>query len=94
MSPGYASRRICVDIGSRSLEYPHVVLVAATAVPFLGGTLGVAYLATALGLGAVFLWLALRLRRDATPRRASVLFHYSLLYLALVFTAMALDVAL
>ncbi|TML94692.1 MAG: protoheme IX farnesyltransferase [Actinobacteria bacterium] len=71
-----------------------LVLVAATAVPFLGGMLGVAYLATALGLGAVFLWLALRLRRDATPRRASVLFHYSLLYLALVFTAMALDVAL
>jgi protoheme IX farnesyltransferase len=71
-----------------------VVLVAATAAPFLGGTLGAGYLATALGLGALFLWLALRLRRDTTPRRASLLFHYSLLYLALVFTAMALDVAL
>jgi protoheme IX farnesyltransferase len=71
-----------------------VVLVAATALPFLGGTLGPGYLAAALGLGGVFLWLALRLRRDATPRRAAVLFHYSLLYLALVFTAMALDVAL
>jgi heme o synthase len=71
-----------------------VVLVAATAAPFLGGTLGAGYLATALCLGAVFLWLALRLRRDTTPRRAAFLFHYSLLYLALVFTAMALDVAL
>jgi len=71
-----------------------VVLVAATALPFLGGTLGPGYLAAALGLGGIFLWLALRLRRDATPRRAAVLFHYSLLYLALVFTAMALDVAL
>jgi protoheme IX farnesyltransferase len=71
-----------------------VVLVAATALPFLAGTLGLGYLAAALGLGGVFLWLALRLRRDATPRRAAVLFHYSLLYLALVFTAMALDVAL
>jgi protoheme IX farnesyltransferase len=71
-----------------------VVLVAATAAPFLGGTLGAAYLATALGLGALFLWLALRLRREPTPRRASFLFHYSLLYLALVFTAMALDVAM
>jgi protoheme IX farnesyltransferase len=71
-----------------------VVLVAATAAPFLGGTLGAAYLVTALGLGALFLWLALRLRREPTPRRASFLFHYSLLYLALVFTAMALDVAL
>ena len=71
-----------------------VVLVAATALPFLGGILGPGYLAAALGLGGIFLWLALRLRRDATPRRAAVLFHFSLLYLALVFTAMALDVAL
>ena len=60
----------------------------------MGGTLGPGYLAAALGLGGVFLCLALRLRRDATPRRAAVLFHYSFLYLALVFTAMALDVAL
>jgi heme o synthase len=71
-----------------------VVLVAATAAPVLGGTLGVAYLAAALGLGAVFLWLAVRLRRNMTPRGAALLFHYSLLYLALLFAAMALDVAL
>src|SRR2546421_1217304 len=71
-----------------------LVLVAATAVPFLGGTLGPGYLAAALGLGGIFLWLALWLRRDATPRRAALLFPYSLPYLALVFTAMALDVAL
>ena len=32
-----------------------------------------------------------RLRRENTPRRAMVLFHYSLLYLALLFAAMALD---
>jgi protoheme IX farnesyltransferase len=71
-----------------------IVLVVATAVPFLGGTVGIGYLVAALGLGAVFLWLAVRLRRDTTPRRAAFLFHYSLLYLALVFVAMALDVAL
>jgi heme o synthase len=71
-----------------------LVLVAASTLPFAVGTLGAGYLATVLGLGTVFLWLALRLRRGTTPRRASFLFHYSLLYLALVFTAMALDVAL
>ena len=71
-----------------------IVLVVATAVPFLGGTVGTGYLVAALALGAVFLWLAVRLRRDTTPRRAAFLFHYSLLYLALVFIAMALDVAL
>ena len=71
-----------------------LLLVAFTAVPFAWGTVGVGYLAAALGLGGAFLWLALRLRRDATPRRAALLFHYSLLYLALLFAAMAVDAAL
>ena len=48
----------------------------------------------ALALGAAFVWLAVRLRRDATPRRAALLFHYSLLYLALLFVAMALDLVI
>jgi protoheme IX farnesyltransferase len=76
---------------TRQIVLYSLVLVAVTAVPFLWGTLGVAYLVAALALGAAFLWLALRLRRDATPRRAALLFHYSLLYLALLFVAMALD---
>jgi heme o synthase len=44
-----------------------------------------------LALGAGFVWLAERLRRDTTPRRAMLLFHYSLLYLALLFAALAVD---
>jgi protoheme IX farnesyltransferase len=68
------------------------VLVAVTTAPFLAGQLGLGYLATALVLGAVFMRLALRLRRETTPQRAALLFHYSLLYLALLFTAMAIDV--
>ena len=68
-----------------------IIARAVTAVPFVWGTLGVAYLVAALALGAVFLLLALQLRRDTTPRRAAVLFHFSLLYLALLFVAMALD---
>ena len=59
--------------------------------PFAAGTLGAGYLAAALVLGGTFLWLALRLLREATSRRAALLFHYSLLYLALLFVAMALD---
>ena len=70
------------------------VLVAVTASPFLWGTLGVPYLVAALVLGAVFLVLALGLRREPTPRRAALLFHFSLLYLALLFAAMAVDAAL
>jgi protoheme IX farnesyltransferase len=70
------------------------VLVAVTAAPFLWGTLGVPYLVAALVLGAVFFVLAVGLRREPTPRRAALLFHFSLLYLALLFAAMALDAAL
>ena len=76
---------------TRQIVLYALVLVGITVVPFVWGPLGVAYLVAALGLGAAFVLLALRLRRDTTPRRASQLFHYSLLYLALLFVAMALD---
>src|SRR5581483_1243312 len=66
-------------------------LVAVTLLPVAFGSAGLLYLACALALGAVFVWLAERLRRDLTPRRAALLFHYSLLYLALLFAAFALD---
>ena len=56
-----------------------------------GGRPASLYLAAALALGAVFLWLAVRLRRETTPRARRRLFHYSLLYLALLFVALAVD---
>jgi len=68
-----------------------VVMVAVTAVPFAWGTLGLAYLIAALVLGAGFVWLAVQLARRTTPRQASLLFHSSLLYLALLFVAAAAD---
>jgi protoheme IX farnesyltransferase len=66
-------------------------LVAFTLAPALWGMFGLVYLVAAAALGAVFLWLAWRLRRERTPARAKILFHYSLAYLALLFVAMALD---
>jgi protoheme IX farnesyltransferase len=67
------------------------VLVAVTLVPVAWGTLGWAYLAAAIVLGALFVRLALRLRSDPVPARASALFHFSLLYLALLFAAASVD---
>ena len=64
-------------------------LVALTVVPYAAGWFGAVYLAAALVLGGIFVWMAVRLRRDLTPRRAGALFHYSLLYLALLFAAAA-----
>ena len=66
-------------------------LVAFTVVPYVWGPLGVVYLVSALLLGGVFLLLAVQLLRMPTHRRAGALFHYSLLYLALLFVAMAVD---
>ena len=52
--------------------------------------LGAATLPIAIG-DAVFAWFAIRLWRDLTRARAVALFHFSLIYLALLFVAMALD---
>jgi protoheme IX farnesyltransferase len=75
---------------TRILGYT-VVLVAVTVVPVVTGTFGPLYLAAALLLGGVFLGGAVALRRRPTRKGAAMLFHYSLLYLALLFVAAALD---
>ena len=66
-------------------------LVAFTALPVATGFLGGAYLGTALVLGGAFTALALRLRREPTPRAALRLYLCSLAYLALLFAAIAVD---
>jgi protoheme IX farnesyltransferase len=67
------------------------VMVAATLVPVAFGLFGLVYGVAALVLGAIFAWMAWMLWRELTKPRAAVLFHYSLLYLALLFVAMAAD---
>jgi heme o synthase len=74
---------------ARQIVLYSLALVAFTL--FVGIWLGPLYTAAALVLGAVFVALSLMLRRDLSRARAKVLFHYSLLYLALLFTAAALD---
>ena len=68
-----------------------LVLIAVTLVPVALGTFGLVYGIAALVLGALFLWLAIELRRTLDRGVAVKLFHFSLLYLALLFVAMALD---
>ena len=60
-------------------------------VPVAFGIFGLTYGVSAAILGAVFAWYALELRRTMERAAAVRLFHYSLLYLALLFVAMALD---
>jgi protoheme IX farnesyltransferase len=68
-----------------------VLMILVTLVPAALGTFGLVYGISALLLGAVFLWLAIELRRSTERVVAAKLFHFSLLYLALLFVAMAVD---
>jgi protoheme IX farnesyltransferase len=76
---------------ARAIVRYSFVLVAATLVPVALGVFGLVYGAAALALGAVFVWYAVALRRSLARAAAVRLFHYSLLYLALLFVAMAID---
>ncbi len=71
-----------------------ILLTVLTLVPGITGTFGALYLVSAAGLGAAFSLLAWRLARVPDAARAAVLFHFSLLYLALLFVAVAVDAAL
>ena len=74
---------------ARQIVLYSIAMVAFTVV--VGLWLGPFYTVAALGLGAVFIAMAWLLRRDLSRAHAKLLFHYSLLYLALLFTAAALD---
>jgi protoheme IX farnesyltransferase len=76
---------------TRQIVLYSLALVAFSLLPLAWGQFGIAYAAAAVVLGATLLLLALALRRDPTRRRAGLLFHYSLLYLALLFVAVGLD---
>jgi protoheme IX farnesyltransferase len=74
---------------ARQIVLYSLAMVAFTLV--VGFWLGPLYTAAAVVLGAVFIGLAALLRRTLSRGHAKLLFHYSLLYLALLFTAAALD---
>src|SRR5271156_4195683 len=71
-----------------------VLLYAVTQLPFCAGGLGSIYLVASLVLGLGFIAGAVRLYRRADRRSALVLYLYSLAYLALLFSAMVVDVHL
>jgi heme o synthase len=71
-----------------------VLLVALTLMPVVFGYFGAIYGAVAVLLGATFVWLAVRLMREAQRRSALRTYLFSLAYLALLFCAMVLDARL
>jgi heme o synthase len=71
-----------------------ILLYAVSQLPFCAGAFGVPYLIASVGLGALFIYGAWRLTKNADRRTALRLYLYSLAYLAALFAAMALDAQL
>ncbi|MGH8599701.1 MAG: heme o synthase [Burkholderiales bacterium] len=68
-----------------------VILFAVTLLPYATRMSGLIYLASALVLDGVFLYYAVRIYVDYSDRIAQKTFKYSILYLALLFTALLVD---
>jgi len=68
-----------------------LIMFAVTLLPFAIGMSGFIYLASAVGLGAVFLYWAVALLRNRNPRAAMETFRYSIVYLMLLFIALLVD---
>ena len=69
-----------------------MLLLAVTLVFAAVAHMGPLYWSGALVLGALFVVMAVRLRREPTPGAAMALFRYSITYLTLLFVAMAGDI--
>ena len=69
-----------------------LILIGLTVMPFTFGAFGIIYLVSSLVLGAILLVGILRMRMASDwTARAWWVYKYSLLYLALLFVAMAVD---
>jgi protoheme IX farnesyltransferase len=68
-----------------------IALVATTTLPYAIQMSGLLYLASALVLGAIFLWYAWKLHRSYSDALARATFNYSIVYLAALFAALLVD---
>jgi protoheme IX farnesyltransferase len=68
-----------------------MILIASTFLPFVYGMSGWVYLATALALDVMFLYYAIRIYVAYSDRLAQQTFRFSVVYLAVLFTALLLD---
>jgi protoheme IX farnesyltransferase len=68
-----------------------IALVATTMLPYAVKMSGLIYLASAVVLGAIFLWYAWQIYRHYTDLIARKTFTYSIVYLSLLFVALLID---
>jgi protoheme IX farnesyltransferase len=75
----------------RQIVVYSVLLVSLTLALTPLHIMGWLYLACALALGALFVFLAVRVAREGTAAVERTMYKYSMLYLALLFAAMVVD---
>jgi protoheme IX farnesyltransferase len=68
-----------------------LILFAVTLLPYATRMSGLIYLVSALALDGVFLYYAVKIYVAYSDRLAQKTFKYSILYLALLFTALLID---
>ena len=89
MLPVVASRGFTVS----TIFLYSLVLVGVTLMFALTDAVGWIYGGCAIALGAIFIWMAWRLRQDESSVNAKKLYLYSLLYLGLLFVAIMVGAA-
>ncbi len=68
-----------------------ILLVLVTVLPYLSGMSGLIYLFSALFLGGIFLYYAIRLKSDSGEELPMKVFRYSINYLMILFIALLVD---
>ncbi len=79
------------DVTKRHIVTYTIALAALTLVMVPLHLMGLLYLACALALDAVFLGFAIWVVRTGSPKSEGLMYRFSMLYLALLFVAMAVD---
>ncbi|MGE0557491.1 MAG: heme o synthase [Burkholderiales bacterium] len=68
-----------------------IILLACSVLPFVSRMSGMVYLVSALALGVVFMYYAVKIYTDYSDALARRTFRYSILYLTLIFAALLVD---
>lgn len=80
-----------IEFTKTSVLHYTLLLLIASMLPFITGMCGGIYAISALGLGCVFLYYALKLKYRPEPGTAMKTFGYSIVYLMLLFVALLVD---
>lgn len=80
-----------IEFTKTSVLHYTLLLLVASMLPYITGMCGGIYAVSALGLGAVFLYYAFKLKYKPEAGTAMKTFGYSIVYLMLLFVALLVD---